>query len=577
MKKNLYLLIIISIIVAMVFACDFTKPRDDQYVVTDESDSVIAEGYYKYFDDLPRRMQFSKDNRRLVTGPGKPKEFYDFSHIRRIEIQFREDNWSDKLDAIYGTGEEIPARLIYDGEELAADVGIRYKGSSSYDENRTEKKSFSVSIDYEDKKQRINGFEKLNLHCEIKDNTLMKEVIYEHMNQNYAPAPDVNYVELYINDQPWGLYVNTQQLDSDFIKDWFLSKKGTRWRAQGNGVHAKGYTKGHSSLNYLGESPSEYETYYTLKKTYIDEPWTDLIHACRVLNQTPADQLEEEINKVMDLDRTLWFLVMENVFGDNDSYLIKGSVDYYLYFEPTTGWLTPLEFDADMFGLSTLNIRLSPLYGVNDKELPLLNKLLNVPNIRERYLAHMRTVLKESFNPQTMNAVIDEYAAKIDAYMKNETKGAVTYNKFSRAVDRFKKDIETRYTVLTTNPSVAAEGLDISDVKWLTRGVLPWASPSSSDAVTISAKVVGAPKIGTVYAYMGTGVYGPFSKMKMYDDGEHNDEKANDGIFGIIVPPQESGTRIRFYIEAICDDSIGTRTYYPAKAEHDVFTWEVVQ
>lgn len=575
MKKDL--LIILSIIVAVVCACDLTQPTQEKNVAINEYDADIAGGYYKELDDLPRRMQFSEDNRRLVTGPGEPKDFYDFSHIRRIEIQFREDNWSDKLDAIYGTKEEIPARLIYDGEELAADVGIRYKGSSSYDENRTEKKSFSVSIDYEDEKQRINGFDSLNLHCEIKDNSLMKEVIYEHMNQNYIPAPDVNYVELYINGQPWGLYVNTQQLDSDFIKDWFLSKKGTRWRAIPNGDYAGRYTKGHSSLNYLGESPSDYETYYTLKKTYRDEPWTDLINACRVLNQTPADQLEKEINGVMDLDRTIWFLVMENVFGDNDSYIIKGSVDYCLYFEPTTGWLTPLQFDADMFGLFTFNIRLNPFYGINDKALPLLNKLLNVPNIRERYLAHMRTVLKESFNPQNMNAVIDAYAAKIDAYVRNETKGAVTHDKFLNAVNKFKTDIETRYTVLTTNPYVAAEGLSISDAKWLTRGGLPWASPSSSDAVTISAKVAGIPEIGTVNAYLGTGVYGPFSKMKMYDDGEHNDGEANDGIFGIIVPPRESGTRIRFYIEAICDNEAGTITYYPAKAEHDVFTWEVVQ
>lgn len=575
MKK--YLLIIMAIIVTGVFACDFSRPKNEQHVVTGESDEIIAEGYYQDLDKLPRRMQFSKDNHRLVTGPGEPKDFYDFSHIRRMEIQFPEENWSDKLDAIYGTGEEIPARLIYDGEELPADVGIRFKGSSSYDENKTAKKSFAVSVDYEDKKQRINGFKNLNLHCEIKDNSLMKEVIYEHMNQNYAPAPDTNYVELYINGQPWGLYVNTQQLDNDFIKDWFLSQKGTRWRAQANGAYAGKYTKGYSSLNYLGELPSDYETYYTLKSTDLDDPWTDLINVCRVLNQTPADRLETEINKVMDLDRALWFLVIENVFGDNDSYLIKGSVDYYLYFEPTTGWLTPLEFDADMFGLGPLNIRLSPLYGLNDKELPLLNKLLNVPNIRERYLAHMRTVLKESFNPQTMNAVIDAYAAKIDAYVKKETKGAVTHDNFLKAVKTLKANIETRHNVLTKNSSVAAEGLSISDVKWLTRGVTPWASPSPSDEVTISAKVAGTPKIGTVYAYMGTGVYGPFSKMKMYDDGEHNDGKANDGIFGIIVPPQESGTRIRFYIEAVCDDSTGTRTYYPAKAEHDVFTWEVVQ
>jgi len=30
------------------------------------------------------------------------------------------------------------------------------------------------------------------------------------------------------------------------------------------------------------------------------------------------------------------------------------------------------------------------------------------------------------------------------------------------------------------------------------------------------------------------------------------------------------------YIEAIADNEAGTRTYYPARAEHDVFTFLVV-
>lgn len=573
MKKGM--LIFIAMFTFFVSNCDSPQPVNVVDVVTNESDPLITEEKQKNSEDLPRRMQFSKDGRRLVTGPGEPKDLYDFSHIRRIELQFQQSDWADQLAAIYGTDEELPARMIYDGNALPANVGISFKGSSSYNENPTPKKSFNVSIDYEDEKQRINGFDSLNLHCGFEDNSFMREVIYEHVNQSYMPAFDVNYVELYINDQPWGLYINMQQFDNDFIKEWFLSKKGTRWRAEPVGPNAQGYGRGKSSLNYLGESPSDYEPYYNLKKTYLDDPWTGLIDACRTLNQTPLDQLEKEICNVMDLDRTIWFLVMENVFGDNDSYTIKGGTDYCLYFEPTTAWLTPIQYDANgMFGYA-FNVRFGPFQAAYDASLPLLNKLLAVPNIRERYLAHMRTVLNEAFNPQYMNAMIDEYAAKIDAYMRNDPKSTVTYNDFLSAVNKLKTDIQTRYTILTTNQYVAAEGLRIADVKWTTRSTSPWVSPTAADSVTISATVTGTTDIGSVNAYVGTGIYGAFSKTEMYDDGAHNDGKANDGVFGTTVPPHESGTRIRFYIEAICDNAAGTTTYFPAKAEHDVFTWVV--
>ena len=46
---------------------------------------------------------------------------------------------------------------------------------------------------------------------------------------------------------------------------------------------------------------------------------------------------------------------------------------------------------------------------------------------------------------------------------------------------------------------------------------------------------------------------------------------ANDGVYGIIVPAQPSGTRMRFYIEAISDDGYGTRTYFPARKKGPSF------
>jgi spore coat protein CotH len=46
-----------------------------------------------------------------------------------------------------------------------------------------------------------------------------------------------------------------------------------------------------------------------------------------VLNNTPADQLRDKIEDVFAVDRWLWFLAVENLFVDDDSYWNKGA-DY---------------------------------------------------------------------------------------------------------------------------------------------------------------------------------------------------------------------------------------------------------
>src|SRR5207253_6629789 len=46
----------------------------------------------------------------------------------------------------------------------------------------------------------------------------------------YMPAPKANYVRVVINGESWGIYVNAQQFNKDFIRDWFNTKKGARWK-----------------------------------------------------------------------------------------------------------------------------------------------------------------------------------------------------------------------------------------------------------------------------------------------------------------------------------------------------------
>jgi spore coat protein CotH len=539
----------------------------------DETDLNIPDGYYA---DLPERIQHSSDNRRLVVGAGSQADFYNFNKIRTIKLEFNDPNWWNQMVQNHESETELPAKMTYDGVELASNVGVRFKGQTSYWQNNTEKKSFNISTDYENENQEIGGFTNINLNCAFGDDTFMREVIYEHTNQIYMPSVSVNYVELYINESYWGIYINSQQIDNNFMKEWFLSKKGSRWRAEPPSGESQGFGSGFSAINYLGDSFSSYAKYYTLKKYYKDteeEAWSDLINVAKVLEYTSSDEMEAKVSKVLDLDRTLWFLVMENVFDDEDGYIYKGENDYYLFWDPVAKWLTPIEYD----GNSTMQPgyqNWSPFFNAANSKYPLLYRILNVPSIRQRYLAHMRTVLNETFNPTYMNNVINNYSAKIDSYIQVDSKKMMTYSEYTYTVFWLKTIIDSRYNNLISNSEVKVSGLEISNTQWAVNGTT-WGTPSAINNVTINTTISGTMGINIIYACLGKGVAGPFSKRKMYDDGQHDDGAANDGVYGVIIPAQESGTRIRFYIEAIAGNTSRTRSYSPSGATHDVYTWLV--
>lgn len=547
---------------------------------TEQTGSGIATGVDVSDAYFPLRIDYSDDGRRLLTGTASRDVFYDIGSIHRIDLTFSQSNWWTLLANNYSSETDLAGNMNYDGTALPYKVGVRFRGTTSYSQNNTQKKSFDVDVDYENADQDVNGYQNLNLNCAWGDSAFMREVVYEGVNQYFIPAAAVNYVDLYINGTSWGVYINSQQLNGDFLQEWFLSKKGTRWRAESvstggggpGGGGGGGFGQGKSGLNYLGTSTAGYEPYYTLKETKKSDPWTDLVDTCTALNKTSSTSYAD-IAKVMDVDRALWFLACENVFSDEDSYIWKGGTDYYIYWESETGRLTPIEYDGNSC-LQSGYAAWSPFYNANNANYPLLSKLLAVPSFRQRYLAHMGTILSERFNPTAMNALIDKHAVLIDSRIQADPKKFMTYAQFLSAVTSLKSIAAARYNNLMSNAEVSIQGLKISGTSWSVDGAA-WAAPTSSQFVTITTTVSGTAGVDKVYLYGATGVVGNFSAIRMFDDGAHGDGGANDGVFGCVIQAQASGTRVRFYVEANAGNSAGTKTYDPPGAEHDVYTYTV--
>lgn len=530
---------------------------------------------------IPDQWEFTNNYTQLQMGKKGLKNLYNDSIIRKIELTFPQANYWQLMTQNKQSETNIPATLTYEGTDVYDSVGVRFKGNTSYSQVNGDKKSFNIELDWVKSGADINGYNTLNLNNAFGDRSMVREVMYMFAISNHVPSVKANFSKLYINGDNWGLYPNVQQLNRDLYKDWFVSDEGVSWRAQGPsggggpGPGGPNWGDGTTALNYLGASTSLYSTNYVEKFSDYANPYAELVTLCDKLNNTPLANLEDTMKVYMDLDRTLWFLASEIAFTDDDSYVYKGKQDYYVYKEMATGQFVPMEFDGNSPMAMNKATSWSPFYNEAKVNYPLLNRLLQVPSIRQRYLAHMRTIIAEELDQTTFDNRLDYYVSQIDTVVQNDPKKLYTYAQFQNEVNVLKNFISTRRNHLNSNSEVAETAPTIASASHYSNNV-QWARPNSNQSVNVQASVTSSNGISAVNMYYSNGINGQFTKTLMYDDGAHNDGAANDGTYGATIPGFVGGTWVRYYVEAVANNTAQSVSYLPVGAEHDVFVYLVV-
>ena len=159
---------------------------------------------------------------------------YDPTTLRTIFLQFENTEWERELADFNNTDVEVPASLMLDGVTYR-DVGVHFRGMSSFMMvPEGSKRSLNLSIDYVHETQRLLGYRTLNLLNANGDPTFLRPVLYTEIAKRYVPTPSANYIRVVINGEYWGVYVNAQQFNADFTREWFASTKGARWKVPGS-------------------------------------------------------------------------------------------------------------------------------------------------------------------------------------------------------------------------------------------------------------------------------------------------------------------------------------------------------
>jgi spore coat protein CotH len=406
---------------------------------------------------------------RKVT-PAEVKQYgneplYDPAVLRTLFLEFENADWEKELEIFHNTDVDVPAKLTVDGKTYDK-VGVRFRGMSSYMMVPAgQKRSLNLSLDLAVKDQRLLGHKTLNLLNSHQDPTFLRTVLYMQIARNYIPAPKANYARVVINGEFWGVYVSAEQFNTEFLQEWYQTSKGARWKVQGSPM-------GRGGLKYLGEDQAAYERIYELKSKRDPEAWTALARLTKVLTETPLEQLEAALAPMLDINGALRFLALEKTLINNDGYWARAS-DYNLY-RDVTGKFHIIPHDANetlqpadgmaMMGagggprgqgqgpggggfpgpppggfgpprgegqgqrpegmppMPAGNVKLDPFSGLDDKEKPLISRLLAVPALRARYAGYVKEIATDWLDWQKLGPLATRYQALIAADVKADTR-----------------------------------------------------------------------------------------------------------------------------------------------------------
>src|ERR1043165_7393193 len=89
-----------------------------------------------------------------------------------------------------------------------------------------------------------------------------------------------------------------------------------------------------SSFAYLGEDPVSYKSVWEKQSNEEADDSTDLIALCKMINDTPVEELRAKLEPVMDVDSVLAALALDNATVNLDSYVGMGQ-NFYIYRRPS--------------------------------------------------------------------------------------------------------------------------------------------------------------------------------------------------------------------------------------------------
>jgi hypothetical protein len=458
--------------------------------------------------------------------------------VHEVRLYFAEPDWRARLEALYLVGDEarLTGDVVIDGTRLA-DVGVRFKGYSSYSPGRL-KNPFNIKLNHVHSGQSYQGQTKVKLANAFQDPSFLREALSWEVAERYMAASRWSFANVYVNDTLQGLYTNVEDIGKAHLERSFGEHKGDFFKGNPPTVNLFG-----ENCNLSDTPGADSSAYYGIYELQSDHGWTHLLQLIDTLNHAP-----ERVEEVLDVDRTLWMHALNYALINFDSY-VGYAQNYYLYRDADGRW-NPILWDLNLsFGAFRLTdcsnyyngftiaqaMALDPLThhnGVSVFPRPLMRNLFANDRWRRMYIAHLRTMVQENLLDGSLAQRAQALHALIDPHVQADPNKFYTYEGFVNNLDQavtftasypgITQLIQGRSAYLSAYPGFTGQP-----------AIGPPAHAPEDIAVGgdlfITASISGADSAFLNVRFKPAGRY---QRMALLDDGQHGDGAAGDGVYG---------------------------------------------
>ncbi len=503
-----------------------------------------------------------------------PGGIFDEDSLRVISLEFYNANYHNYLvnSWFYNSSERIPAKLTLNGI-LYDSVGVRYKGNSTFclpNDNSNPKVPYNIDMNYFIDDQELLGYNKIKLANAWMDPTFLKQIVASNIYKKYLPTGESNLVELHVQGNYLGLYVNDESINKQFLKKHFDEKSGPLFKCDNierfcdTPYAPSAYPP---SLIYLGEDSSLYQNSYDMKS---ENGWNALVELIRTIHYNFG-----EIDSILNVDRTLWAFAVNQVLLNLDCYNTYYVHNYYLY-QTKDGLFQMIPWDLDnsfsgaIMGWDFWNqaniYEFDPYHYGNPSQRPLAEKLFNDPLYRKQYTAHIRTILSESLDTSLIRSQISDLQSLAYNAANNDPWKVFSMSQYANNVESaiwtgwgfggIMSSIDERKQFLLSHPEISLIPPLISNI-YVNNNIVH-ANVSNANEVELMI---------TTNQFNSK-----FQSFSMNDGGVNGDLISNDGIFSAQIP-FVGNTNIKFYIRAQNNDAM---MLSPERAEYEFYEYSTI-
>lgn len=341
--------------------------------------------------------------------------------VTSIYITIDPDSLTQMLETFENV-HEYPAHFVFQSQSVLDTmelVGLRLRGNTSL---TAPKKSFKIEFDAFDGNADWFGLEKLNLVGQTNDPSMMRaKICHDAFRQFGIANARTSYTKLYINEVYMGLYLNIEQIDEEMAELYFDN--------QGDGnVYKCTYP---ASFEYLGSNPEAYqddvpgERTYDLQNNLWRDNYSKLSYFIAMLNNTPDEEMICELPKYFNIEDYITNAAMDILLGNWDSYIFLKN-NFYLYEDEYTGQIRFIPYDLDnSLGLDWLDIDWTQrdIYSWewDGETRPLYNRMLSIPEYRNRFNEQIQIICDEFFNETVIGQKVEYWKNLISESVETDT------------------------------------------------------------------------------------------------------------------------------------------------------------